>query len=417
METPVVIIGAGVAGICAANALLDAGVESVIFEAGDRPGGRVRTLEGFADFPIEVGAEEVHGPENAVQQLAKKTRTSTLQHFTSDDLIRLDGRLQSLDQAESDPDVHAAFEFIDSLGSYSGENYTAEECLLRRHFPRRAWHYLDSRLGVEHGTTLDRLAMRGFLHYEKGWEARETNYTLSGRYLEIFQPMIDRLGDRIRLHTPVAAIHWSDPPCVRGVGWSQPARAVIVTASLAVLRDGIIDFQPSLPAEKSEAFRAVGMDAGMKILLKFRHRFWDERMYFLHTDGFLPQYWVPGKGKSEMPVLTAFIGGSRMERLRRLRCDPVRFAVEELDEIFGARIASITFEKGQIADWGAEPYVRGLYSYPTLATTEAHREELARPLDRRLFFAGEATDTTGHTGTVHGAMETGWRVAAEVLSL
>jgi len=417
MEPPVIIIGAGVAGLCAADALREAGVEALILEAGDRPGGRVRTLEGFADFPIEIGAEEVHGPDNEVQKLVKKAGASTLQHFTSDDLIRLDGRLQSLDQAEHDPDVHAAFEFIDSLGAYQGDHITAEECLIRRHFPRRAWHYLDSRLGVEHGTTLDRLAMRGFLHYEKGWEARETNYTLSGRYLELFEPMIERLGERIRLNSPVETIRWDQRPVVHGPGWSREARAVIVTASLAVLRAGLIDFQPALPAKKCAAFSAIGMDPGMKILLKFRHRFWDERMYFLHTDGFLPQYWVPGRGKSEVPVLTAFIGGSRMERLRRLRCDPVRFAVEELDAVFGARIASKTFECGRIADWGADPYVRGLYSYPTIETTETHRETLARPLAGRLFFAGEATDTTGHSGTVHGAMETGWRAAAEVLSL
>ena len=419
MQPEVIIVGAGVSGLCAADALVKAGVNVQVLEASDRMGGRVRTLEGFADFPIEIGAEEVHGPDNAVQRLAQELGAETLRHFTSDDVMRLDGKLLSLDQAELDPDVHAAFEFIDSLGAYSGENWTAEECLLRRHFPRRAWHYLDSRLGVEHGTTLDRLAMRGFLHYEKGWEARETNYTLRGRYLELFEPMMARVADRVALNSPVMQIRWSGTPEVELMDGSvRRPGAVIVTASLAVLRAGVIRFDPILPEDKQRALQAIGMDAGMKILLKFRQRFWDERMYFLHSDGFLPQYWVPGKGKSEdAAVLTAFIGGSRMERMIRMGLDPVRFALEELDQIFGARIASQMFERGQVADWGAEPYVRGLYSYPTTSTTEADREALARPLDAKLYFAGEATDTTGHSGTVHGAMETGWRVAREVLNL
>jgi monoamine oxidase len=33
-----------------------------------------------------------------------------------------------------------------------------------------------------------------------------------------------------------------------------------------------------------------------------------------------------------------------------------------------------------------------------------------------LFFAGEATNTEGEEGTVHGALETGWRAAREVLA-
>lgn len=419
MEPAVIIIGAGVSGLCAADSLLDAGIEVIVLEASDRVGGRVRTLEGFADFPIEVGAEEVHGPENAVQQLAKKLGMETLCHFTSDDVLRLDGKLLSLDQAERDLDVHAAFEFIDSLGTYTGENYTAEECLLRHHFPRRAMHYLDSRLGVEHGTTLDRLAMRGFLHYEKGWEARETNYTLRGRYLDLFEPMIERLGKRLQLNSPIASVNFGEEPFVVGVdGRKHSASAIVVTASLAVLRDNVINFDPPLPPEKIAALRSIGMDAGMKILLKFRQRFWDERMYFLHTDGFLPQYWVPGRGKSDdAAVLTSFIGGSRMEALIRMNVDPVLFAVEELDTIFGGEIASKMFERGTVADWGAEPYVRGLYSYPTIETTEADRKALARSVNGKLFFAGEATDTHGHSGTVHGAMETGWLAAREVLQV
>jgi len=40
---------------------------------------------------------------------------------------------------------------------------------------------------------------------------------------------------------------------------------------------------------------------------------------------------------------------------------------------------------------------------------------LAKPLDNTLFFAGEATDITGHNGTVHGAIASGKRAAAEIL--
>jgi monoamine oxidase len=42
------------------------------------------------------------------------------------------------------------------------------------------------------------------------------------------------------------------------------------------------------------------------------------------------------------------------------------------------------------------------------------REILAMPLDGTLFFAGEATDTTGDPTTVTGALRSGARAALEV---
>ncbi len=414
MDKPVVIIGAGAAGLCAADRLRQAGLPVLVLEASGAVGGRIRAREGFADFPVELGAEELHGPDNILIRMADQMGMPALRHFTTDDMIRLDGDLAFLDQAERDHDVGRAFTLIDGLGTYAGPNCSVEEHLTRSHFPRRAWHYLDSRLGVEHGTTLDRLAMGGFLHYERGWEARETNYTLKNRYFDLFEPML--VGLDIRLHSPVSSVVGQNDPVVHlADGSTLAARAVIVTVSLLVLREQGIHFDPPLPPDKHHALHAIGMDPGMKIILKFRHRFWDERMYFLHTDGFLPQYWATGNGKSESNLLlTAFLGGTRAATLSRMRIDPVRFALEELDDIFRPGLATRSFEDGFVADWGAEPYIRGLYSYPTIHTTENDRAVLARP-EGRIFFAGEASDTAGHSGTVHGAMETGWRAAREVI--
>lgn len=40
---------------------------------------------------------------------------------------------------------------------------------------------------------------------------------------------------------------------------------------------------------------------------------------------------------------------------------------------------------------------------------------LGRQIESTLFFAGEATDTGGHNGTVHGAIASGKRAAVEIL--
>jgi monoamine oxidase len=65
-------------------------------------------------------------------------------------------------------------------------------------------------------------------------------------------------------------------------------------------------------------------------------------------------------------------------------------------------------------DWQNDPFSRGAYSYGAVGSDGA-QEALGRPIESTLFFAGEATDTTGNNGTVHGAIASGRRAAKEIL--
>jgi monoamine oxidase len=67
-------------------------------------------------------------------------------------------------------------------------------------------------------------------------------------------------------------------------------------------------------------------------------------------------------------------------------------------------------------DWQADPFTLGAYSYALVGGSTAAKR-LGRPVGRTLFFAGEAADSEGRTGTVHGAIGTGYRAAASVLSV
>lgn len=413
----VIVIGAGAAGLAAAERLVGAGVSVTVLEASDRAGGRVRHLEGFADFDIELGAEEVHGLENCLVPLVEASGAELIHHETAHDYIRYDGKLISLEEARAGEDLREAFDFVANVSHFSGPAWTVEQCIVARHLPGHAWHYLDSRLGVEHGTTLDRLGMRGFAGYERNWQLREENYTVRQPYGRLLDPLREKVRDQIRFGAIVARIEWGGPRAVVRLAGGEEllTDAVIYTGSVAMLRDAPPEFSPELPAEKRDAIVNIGMDGGMKIVLKFRRRFWPEDMYFLHSDTFLPQFWTPGRGRGgRAQVLTAFVSGTRADFLRQLEVDLVEFALGELDRIFGDRIASDAFADAYVADWTTEPFVRGLYSFPLASTEPRHREILAAPLGGKLFFAGEATDLEGHSGTVHGAIESGRRAAGEV---
>lgn len=63
------VIGTGVAGLCAADVLVESGCAPLVLEVSDRIGGRVHCIEDFAEAPIELGAEEAHGLDNAAAEL------------------------------------------------------------------------------------------------------------------------------------------------------------------------------------------------------------------------------------------------------------------------------------------------------------------------------------------------------------
>jgi monoamine oxidase len=65
-------------------------------------------------------------------------------------------------------------------------------------------------------------------------------------------------------------------------------------------------------------------------------------------------------------------------------------------------------------DWQSDPFSLGAYSYAPKGALNAS-EAMAQPVEGTLFFAGEHTDTSGHWGTVHGALRSGLRAARQIL--
>ena len=113
-----------------------------------------------------------------------------------------------------------------------------------------------------------------------------------------------------------------------------------------------------------------------------------------------------------MPLLTAWAGGPRAERLEGLGEDEiVRRAIGSLESTFGVRAADMELESALAHDWGADPFARGAYSYVCVGGSGS-RQALASPHDATLFFAGEATSHDA-PGTVSGALESGERAAHE----
>jgi monoamine oxidase len=70
-ELKVIVVGAGLAGLAAADRLRQAGAEVEVFEARDRVGGRVWSVP-FGDATVERGAEFILPGNDEVRLLAER---------------------------------------------------------------------------------------------------------------------------------------------------------------------------------------------------------------------------------------------------------------------------------------------------------------------------------------------------------
>jgi monoamine oxidase len=136
---------------------------------------------------------------------------------------------------------------------------------------------------------------------------------------------------------------------------------------------------------------------------------------FIHAPDELPPTWWT-QLPVHAPLLVGWAGGPRAEQLLSESQDAQRdHSLEALSHIFGV---PRQFLEDQLVDfyshdWRADPFSRGAYSYIPVGGTNGPAE-LAASIENTIYFAGEATNTAGHYGTVHGALSTGIRAAREI---
>jgi lysine-specific histone demethylase 1B len=195
-------------------------------------------------------------------------------------------------------------------------------------------------------------------------------------------------------------------------GQEYEATHVILTVPITVLKEGDITFNPPLPLEKTQAFQKIGMDAGMKVFLKFSEQFYDDNI----VGGKVCAAYANEKvGKTGVDhVLLAFIMGEQAEALTNLEdSEIVNKLLAELDEMYVGK-ASATFVSAYVQDWSKHPFIRGAYSYSPVGMGDV-RKIAAASVESKLYFAGEAMHLAGHHQTVQGAAESAYFSLAEML--
>ncbi|MEX2247827.1 MAG: NAD(P)/FAD-dependent oxidoreductase [Dehalococcoidia bacterium] len=422
-QTDIIVIGAGAAGLAAARELHDAGRNVTVLEARDRVGGRAWTSHDIAPHPVELGAEFMHGENIATWRYVERFGLNTndqatvlhVSGFTGGRLvngaefIRTPGMQMAWGTHDAAVDATrdgADPPLLDALRTWTakrGLSPSADDWTLWSHFAAQFYAAAPADLGSAK-----------FIESTYDGDGERLMY----RLVEGYSTLMERIagGLDVRLSTPVRRIEWTPGSArVRTDGETWDADRVIVTLPLAVLQSGDVEFDPPLPEEKLRAIGGLGAGATGKIILRFYEPFWPPETTLIFTTHDSQLWWRPGRCRDdEAPVLTAFFGAAAVERFRALGEGAPAEALRHLEEIFGVRNLASRLHTARFVDWPADPWAKMSYSYTPPGATGL-RDNLAAPAGSALHFAGEATSRL-RPATVHGAIESGLRAAAEILA-
>jgi monoamine oxidase len=440
VELDVAIVGAGASGLAAASTLRREGRGVIVLEARARLGGRVFTQhQSDLEVPIELGAEFIHGEAEPIRDLASEHHIPTLdiaQHRltrTGRRLADADDYWQVVDRVmrRLDPDRDPDRSFADALAANRSLRPSDGDGVKR--FVEN-FHAADPALISERALA------------DGGWPQGDHREMRIGRLIGGYDTLIDRLADPvradIRFETIATSVSWRDRRveiACRDIAGAPldtvVARALVLTAPPGVLSAphdaaGSIRFDPPLPTSTLRALSLTAMGSVVKLALRFKRAFWREERLAerlgvpdLDTTSFLqarervpfPVWWTSYPINS--PVLVAWVGGPPASEMSRLSLKELeRRAISSLASILSMTAAIVRRELVDTFyhDWINDPFSRGVYSYSRVGGATAC-EALSRPIRDTIWFAGEAADRLGRTGTVHGAIDSGWRAAAAIL--
>lgn len=370
-----VIVGAGAAGLTAAYELIRRGQKNVrILEASPQWGGRVRKVDNsFADFPLDIGGSWIHENDDSspnsrvLKTIVNNPNVAVTTKTAVDDRTYLmfeDGnRLECPAEGDGGPSSVLDEIFIGSSWYSFLETYI----------------YPTAKDYIMYNCVVD------LIDYS----------SQSSAYLE----------------------------CANGN--AMMAKKVIVTASVEVLRTGMITFVPPLPQEKTAILEKYSIERVLKGFIKFSNKFYEAGKsfeiyppFYGDENGELSFWDAAFKQTSSSNVLGVFITNRYLDDFASLSdAQILSKLLDHIDIIYGGR-ARASYVKHVFQDWTKEPYILGGWSVTEWDTAQYRSDlwTLLKPLGNgRIYFAGEAFPHDEWSTTVPAAALSGQTAACRVM--
>ncbi|KAK9501765.1 hypothetical protein O3M35_012436 [Rhynocoris fuscipes] len=467
-QPEVIIIGAGIAGLSAAERLTASGLHKfTVIEATHRAGGRIHS-SWFGNVPVEIGASYIEGGNLANLAYTLASQESLL----SSPPLRQDP-FAGICMTSCGEDVplyvsRAAQECFRGIVSRAADLYidnrTAEECGTLHDYISKQIDYELASFPIMHRDLASRVMVSELigLRNKIGSCLRRVSAKYFGSYAElsggrvfiptgmigILAPLLRNMPDceNIRYCKPVSQIIWSSKieyedanktklrPRVQVVccdGHVLKGDYVIVTLPLAFLKNHLGMFQPSLPEAKVNAINKLGVGHINQVYFEYSRPFWVWQEGSIRTcwrddeiidhNNWINSIALIEEVPSSQQILSVTVsddGAKCIEELSEVRIaeDFTALLRKILNDPTIPYPANVLRSK-----WSSCPYSLGATTYIPLGSNAGHICDYGRPVPDEcqsevpvLFFAGEGT-AVGAYGTIHGARQSGIREAEKII--
>ncbi len=450
IEDPVVIVGAGIAGLTAAYRLRQAGVPVRILEAQNRIGGRMLSIRDyFAEGQVaELGGELINSDHVHIRGIAEEMGIE-LNDLETDDAQLTHDLWFFGGQRRTEAEVVAAFLPIASrieqdLGTITADGevtyrtpsgavdldwMTIAQWLDRAGASGWIRSLLEVAYTAEYGLETDRQSALNLLFvidprpepFQLLGEGDERYHTRGGND-RIPRALASRLEDAIELNSHLEAISlrpdgWFVCSVRRGESSLEvPASHLLLALPFTLLRQVRLDLD--LPPWKRQAIQELGYGTNAKLMVGFSERVW--RTAHRSNGSTLTDlpYQVTWETSRLQPgrtgILTNFTGGEQgIELGRGTPADQAALLTAQLERVFPGIRATREGMREARFHWPTHPYTLGSYSaylpgqWTRIRGAEGESWE-------RLYFAGEHCSLE-HQGFMEGGCETGEAAADEIL--
>lgn len=411
----VIVIGAGMSGLSAAQELQRLGVGQVIvLEARNRVGGRIHSHKTTGGKVVDLGASWIHGVrKNPVARLAKRHAIATLatdyenvQVMNVDDedlLYRLGEKFENFVYKFDQQTIGSLYQqFVDKFQ-------------LDNRLQRYLRYYINAYFEHESGADINDLSAESF---EIGEEFGGGDVVFPGGYGQLIDVLAD--GVDIRLNQVVSEVDYSGEGVTVTTTDGQEffAKDVISTLPLGVLKAGTVAFIPELPGAKQQAIEVLQMGVLDKVYIQFAEAFWadqapEELLGYVSEDGLQWSETLNLRAYTREPALLMFNSSQYAKALEQQSDSQVKAAaLAALSEMFGPVPEP---EQVIVTRWYQDPFSHGSYSYLPAGESDKQYSKLAKPIEGKLYFAGEAS-SSDYPATVHGAYLSGVRAAKQLVA-
>jgi len=400
-EVDIAIVGAGAAGLAAAETVAASGLTGVLLEARDRLGGRAHTIQ-TAIGPIDLGCEWLHSADQnplvaRVEALGLTIdKTPPPWANIADNPVFSRGERAAFGEAFQALDAR-----IEAAARDGGPDRPASDLM----DPDSPWNpLLNAFSAFYNGAEFDQVSLHDYAAYDD----TEVNW----RVAEGYGTAIARLAPKAlptRLSCPVTMIRHDGPRVTLETALGDvSARAVIVCVPTTILATGALRFMPAL-ADKLDAAAGLPLGLADKVFLTL-----DEPEMFPPETQVYGDPHTTATGAYHLrplhrPIIEVFLGGAHARSLEGQGPGAAAaFAIDGLAEVYGGEVRRKVHVLAE-THWAGDPFAGGSYSH-ALPGHAGARAVLAAPVDQRLFFAGEAC-SPNFFSTAHGAWQTGQTAA------